>query len=236
MMPTVPSVLLVEDNPADARLLQEMVAATGEHDLVLRPCRRLADAIKAIEAETTDCVLLDLSLPDVTGLDGIDRLRERFPSMPIVILTGLNNEDVALGGAPGRRPGLPRQGIDRGRRGEARSPVRDRAQVRRGGAGAPRPPERDDPRLGRRRNLRPGLRGRRHFANPAAAKLLGCPREEVLGARFHDLVHPKGPLSDGHDAADCPDPGRHSRRERLISPTRNPSRAATRRSSPSSTR
>ena len=42
------------------------------------------------------------------------------------------------------------------------------------------------------------------FANPAAARLLGCAREELLGSNFHDVVHPKGPLSDGHDAADCP--------------------------------
>ncbi len=42
------------------------------------------------------------------------------------------------------------------------------------------------------------------FANPAAAKLLDCAREELLGSLFHDVVHPKGPLSDGHDAADCP--------------------------------
>ena len=42
------------------------------------------------------------------------------------------------------------------------------------------------------------------FANPAAAGLLGCPREEFLGSRFHDVVHPKGSLSDGHDDAECP--------------------------------
>ena len=66
-MPAVPAVLLVEDNPADARLLQEMVSASGEHDLILRPCRTLAEAIKEIEEAATDCVLLDLSLPDVSA-------------------------------------------------------------------------------------------------------------------------------------------------------------------------
>ncbi len=96
MMPAVPSVLLVEDNPADARLLQEMVLASGEHDLTLQPCRRLSEAINEIQGGTTDCVLLDLSLPDVSGLDGIDRLRELFPDLPIIILTGLNDEEVAL--------------------------------------------------------------------------------------------------------------------------------------------
>ena len=88
--------LLVEDDPADARLLQEMVALLGDADLVLHPCRTLAEAVAEIEAHAPDCVLLDLSLPDVTGLDGIDRLRERFPELPIIILTGLNDEEVAL--------------------------------------------------------------------------------------------------------------------------------------------
>ena len=96
MIAQIPAVLLVEANPADARRVQEMVAASGEHDLVLRPCRRLADAVSEIEKTATDCVLLDLSLPDVEGLEAIDRLRAQFPDLPIIILTGLNDEEVAL--------------------------------------------------------------------------------------------------------------------------------------------
>ncbi|HYH62866.1 MAG TPA: EAL domain-containing protein, partial [Solirubrobacterales bacterium] len=204
MMPAVPSVLLVEDNPADARLLQEMVASTGEHDLVLRPCRRLADAIEAIEADATDCVLLDLSLPDVTGLDGIDQLRERFPRLPIVILTGLNNDDVALEALQAGAQDFLVKGSIEGD-GVKRAV---RYAIERKSA------EEELARLGRQNELildsaGEGICGLDSagivtFANPAAAKLLSCPRDEVLGARLHDLVHPKGPLSDGHDAVDCP--------------------------------
>jgi len=204
MMPAIPSVLLVEDNPADAKLLQEMVAATGEHDLILRPCRRLGDAIEAIEAETTDCVLLDLSLPDVSGLDGIDRLRERFPSLPIVILTGLNSDEVALEALQAGAQDFLIKGSIEGH-GVKRAV---RYAIERKSA------EEELARLGRQNELildsaGEGICGLDSagvvtFANPAAAKLLGWPREEVLGARFHDLVHPKGALSDGHDSADCP--------------------------------
>ncbi len=204
MMPAVPSVLLVENNPADARLLQEMVAATGDHDLVLRPCRKLADAIKEIEADATDCVLLDLSLPDVSGLDGIDRLRARFPDLPIIILTGLNDEEVALEAlGAGAQDYLVKGSID----GDGVMRAVRYAIERKSAEG-------ELAQLGRQNELilysaGDGICGLDAagvitFANPAAAKLLRCTRGELLGSRLHDVVHPKGPLSDGHDAADCP--------------------------------
>ncbi|MDQ3728849.1 MAG: EAL domain-containing protein [Actinomycetota bacterium] len=203
-MPAIPSVLLVEDNPADARLIQEMVASSGEHDLVLRPCRKLSEAITAIESDTTDCVLLDLSLPDVNGLDGIYRLRERFPGLPIVILTGLNDEDVALEALQAGAQDFLVKGSIEGN-GVKRAV---RYAIERKSA------EEELARLGRQNEMildsaGDGICGLDAagvvtFANPAAGKLLGCPREELLGTRLHDVVHPKGPLSDGHDSTDCP--------------------------------
>ena len=203
-MPAVPSVLLVEDNPADARLLQEMVATSGDHDLILRPCRKISEAIKEIEDGTTDCVLLDLSLPDVSGLDGFDRLRERFPDLPIIILTGLNDEDVALEAlGAGAQDYLVKGSIE----GDGVKRAVRYAIERKSAEG-------ELAHLGRQNEMildsaGDGICGLDSaavvtFANPAAARLLGCEREELLGSCFHDVVHPKSPFSDGHDAAGCP--------------------------------
>ena len=204
MMPAAPSVLLVEDNPADARLLQEMVAVPGDQDIVLRRCRKLADAVESIETDPVDCVLLDLSLPDVDGLDGVVLLRSRFPELPIIILTGLNDQDVALGAlAAGAQDYLVKGGIegDGVKRAVRYSIERKLAEV-------------ELARLGRQNELILDSAGEGicgldpsgivTFANPAAGRLLGCSREELLGERLHDVVHPKGPHTDGHDAADCP--------------------------------
>ena len=196
--------LLVEDDPADARLLQKMVALLGDADLVLHPCRTLAEAVEEIEADAPDCVLLDLSLPDVSGLEGIDRLRERFPELPIIILTGLNDERVALDAlGAGAQDYLVKGTIDgAGLRRAVRYAIERKSA------------ENELAHLNRQNEMildsaGEGIcgldsTGTVTFANPASARLLGCTREELLGSRFHDIVHPKGSFSDGHDAADCP--------------------------------
>jgi diguanylate cyclase (GGDEF)-like protein/PAS domain S-box-containing protein len=198
------NVLLVEDNPADARLLQEMVAATGDHVLTLRPCRRLAEAIEQIREGATDCVLLDLSLPDTAGLEGIDWLREEFPELPIIILTGLDDEEVALEAlGAGAQDYLLKGSIDGvGLKRAVRYAIERKAA------------ENELATLGRQNEIILDSAGEGicgldaagvvTFANPAAADMLGCSRDELLGACFHDVVHPKGTLSDGHDAPDCP--------------------------------
>ena len=204
MIAPIPAVLLVEANPADARRVQEMVAASGDHELVLRPCRRLADAVSEIEESATDCVLIDLSLPDAEGLEGIDGLRAQFPDLPIIVLTDLNDEEVALEAlGAGAQDYLVKGSIDGvGLKRAVRYAIERKSA------------ESELAELGRQNEIILdsagegicGLDGAGvvTFANPAAGKLLGCAREELLGSRFHDLVHPKGPLSDGHDAADCP--------------------------------
>lgn len=204
MTPVAPSVLVVEGNPADAKLLQGMLAASGDPGLILRPCRRLADAMEAIKEGATDCVLLDLPLPDVDGLGGIHRLRDAFPELPVVILTGLDNEEVALEAlSAGAQDYLVKGSID-----GAILTRTVRYAIQRKSA------ENKLATLGRSNEIILNSAGEGicgldaagvvTFANPAAADLLGWDREELVGSRFHDVVHPKGPSSDGHDAVDCP--------------------------------
>ena len=90
-------ILLVEDSRGDARLVREALADAPlgeEADLV--HVERLEEAEARLDAISFDVVLLDLSLPDSHGLDTLRRLRRHEGDMPIVVLTGLNDEALAL--------------------------------------------------------------------------------------------------------------------------------------------
>ena len=90
------SVLLVEDNPGDARLLREVVReAEGAH-IQLTHVDTLAKALQRLDAEQFDVVMLDLSLPDADGLETLVRTHAQAPSVPIVVLTGLDDEGLAI--------------------------------------------------------------------------------------------------------------------------------------------
>lgn len=88
-------VLLVEDNPLDARSLQRHLGQV-EHT-VFEPTHvvDLASGLVALDEGEFDCVLLDLSLPDSHGLVGVDMVLDRSPMVPIVVLTGLDDPQIA---------------------------------------------------------------------------------------------------------------------------------------------
>jgi diguanylate cyclase len=89
-------VLLVEDNPGDARLVVELLAeATGDVFSVTH-VEQLADARQVVMESGTGCVLLDLSLPDAARLEALMQLRAAAPDVPIVILSGLQDELLAV--------------------------------------------------------------------------------------------------------------------------------------------
>ena len=87
-------VLLVEDNPADARLVREML-----RDVIPSPtvthAMRLHEAVDHLRTEGFNAVLLDLTLPDSNGLETFVRARREAPNAPIVVLTGLADEELA---------------------------------------------------------------------------------------------------------------------------------------------
>jgi len=89
--------LLVEDNPGDARLIQEVLRETLTQEFHLEKVDRLSAAIEALsDAGNGYVVLLDLSLPDAHGLDTVRGVSEAAPTAPIIVLTGLDDETVAL--------------------------------------------------------------------------------------------------------------------------------------------
>src|SRR4051794_14354619 len=89
------SVLLVEDNAADAALVEALIdnEAPGAFELECVP--RLAIACERLGRNGVDCVLYDLGLPDASGLDGLSRLRATSPGVAVVVLTG--DSEVATG-------------------------------------------------------------------------------------------------------------------------------------------
>ncbi len=88
-------VLLVEDNRGDQGLVKEMLHDAGE-GAVLTVCERLEDAVLPVSRGLADLVLLDLTLPDSSGVDGVRRLRAAAPDIPVVVLSGLNDQQIAV--------------------------------------------------------------------------------------------------------------------------------------------
>src|SRR5882672_9855280 len=89
-------VLLIEDNPADARWFREELRDSGSGWCEVFHVETLAAAIERVAAGGIDAVLLDLSLPDAHGIETVTRMRAAAPGLPIVVLTGLNDEQAAL--------------------------------------------------------------------------------------------------------------------------------------------
>jgi signal transduction histidine kinase len=85
---------LVEDNPGDARLYQELLADSRDAAFEVVRADRLSAAIQRLSEETFDVILLDLGLPDSHGTDTITALEKVCAGVPIVVLTGLGDEAV----------------------------------------------------------------------------------------------------------------------------------------------
>jgi two-component system, cell cycle response regulator len=89
------SVLVVEDNPADLLLIQEMLAEVSTALFHLETAVRLADGMARLRQKGADVVLLDLMLPDSDGLSTLRRIRECAPEVPVVVLTGVIADELA---------------------------------------------------------------------------------------------------------------------------------------------
>ena len=89
-------VLAVEDNPADALLLREMLRDSAAATADVRIVPRLSAAIEVLLDGGIDCVLLDLSLPDADGLDGLAQIRTVAHEVPIIVFSGLSDERLAV--------------------------------------------------------------------------------------------------------------------------------------------
>src|ERR1700735_4878586 len=87
--------LLVEDNLGDARLLREMLHERDPDKFVLTHLGCMSEAVNHLATNGVDIILLDLGLPDTEGLGAVRRAREAAPRIPLIVLTGCDDESLA---------------------------------------------------------------------------------------------------------------------------------------------
>jgi DNA-binding NarL/FixJ family response regulator len=97
MQPEIVRILLVEDNPGDSRLVEVVLSeATSSADFEVTHAERLEEALDHLSETGFDVILLDLSLPDSRGLETVTRMQTVASRAPMVILSGQDDEEVAL--------------------------------------------------------------------------------------------------------------------------------------------
>ena len=90
-------VLLLEDDPADARLVGQMLRRVKTTPFEVTVVTRLAEALARLsDPSAFDVVLADLGVPDSSGIQTLGALTEAAPSLPVVVLTGNDDDAVAL--------------------------------------------------------------------------------------------------------------------------------------------
>jgi diguanylate cyclase (GGDEF)-like protein len=90
------NVLLVEDSPTDALLLREALTDERSMDFRTAHAESLADALRRLQEQRFDLILLDLGLPDSQGLETFARMHDQVPQIPIIVLTGLDDDTLAI--------------------------------------------------------------------------------------------------------------------------------------------
>ena len=92
----IAALLVVEDNPGDARLLREMFTSASVRRTKLIHVDSMQNAERYLAENTVDIVLLDLGLPDAQGLEAVRRAHAASPETPLVVITGNDDELLAL--------------------------------------------------------------------------------------------------------------------------------------------
>jgi DNA-binding response OmpR family regulator len=87
-------ILLIEDNPGDARLIQELLAEANGRRFEVVWCNNLVRGLDRLSAADIAALMLDLSLPDSQGKETLAQVRAAAPGLPIVVLTALDDEEL----------------------------------------------------------------------------------------------------------------------------------------------
>jgi CheY-like chemotaxis protein len=89
------NLLLIEDNPADAKLVREALTDTRFGPFQIEWVKNLSDGLQRLSKGGIQAVLADLLLPDSQGIETLDRLLLAAPRVPILVLSGLDDQDIA---------------------------------------------------------------------------------------------------------------------------------------------
>ena len=88
-------VLLIEDNPGDFRLIQEMFKESRAN-VELKWAKQLSTGLAYTKEEIFDGLLVDIGLPDSQGIDTFKKIHHQAPQIPIIVLTGLADDGLAI--------------------------------------------------------------------------------------------------------------------------------------------
>ena len=89
-------ILLIEDNPDDALLIQELLSESDFTSFEIHHEEYITNALECVRKNNYDLVLCDLGLPDCSGFESFSMIHAEAPYIPIVVLTGLNDEEVGF--------------------------------------------------------------------------------------------------------------------------------------------
>lgn len=96
MTKKVISILLIEDDPGYARMINEMISEVGKNDFSIKHSNTLSKGLNVLAKNDIDIILLDMTLPDSEGLDTLLKVKGLVQDIPIVVLTSMEDEKVAL--------------------------------------------------------------------------------------------------------------------------------------------
>jgi two-component system cell cycle response regulator len=89
-------VLLIEDNDVDAQLTQDLLSEWSTEEFQIARATTLAEGLSLLSRERFDAMLLDLSLPDAFGLPTVREVHAASPTIPVVVLSGVNDQSLAI--------------------------------------------------------------------------------------------------------------------------------------------
>ena len=89
-------ILIVEDNPTDRDLLKYLLESRFQNEAKFREANNLETAFRYLDGRNIDCVILDLQLPDSTGKETFQRLSDRYPDVPVIVMTHNKDRGLAL--------------------------------------------------------------------------------------------------------------------------------------------
>lgn len=95
MPPTPTQLLLIEDNPGDARLIEEFLRRIPGENYALDVAQSISEGLERLKSKGYDVILTDLSLPDSDGLLSVYKLLDTAPEIPVVVLTGTDDSNLA---------------------------------------------------------------------------------------------------------------------------------------------
>ncbi len=198
------NILLIEDNPGDARLIREMLGEVRGTSFAVEVASELPTGLQRLSAGGADVVLLDLSMPGSGGLDTFTKAHAQAGHVPIIVLTGLDDEAVAVRAVrEGAQDYLIKGQVDSHLLGRA---IRYAIERKRAEAALERLRHQNEMILDGAGEGIYGLdlHGNTTFVNPAGAKMIGWEIEELIGKPLHDILHHSKADGTPYSREECP--------------------------------